>query len=64
MTMYDLFNQVTTQYTIKQLKDNRATIDRLLEEKDFSQKLIEQLRNENKAMKKDFEVLAYDIAAI
>lgn len=30
-----------------------------MEEKDFTQKLIEQLRNENKAIKKDYEVHSY-----
>lgn len=38
------------------MKENRATIDRLLEEKNFTQKLVEQLRNQNKALKKDFDV--------
>lgn len=42
---------------VQQLKDNRQRMDQLLEEKRFAEILVDKLKQENRNLKRDFEIV-------
>ena len=55
--LVDLYDNASNQYIVKSMKENRERIDSLTEEKLFAQKMIDQLRTENKQLIRDFDLL-------
>jgi hypothetical protein len=53
----ELYDNASNNYIVKTLKDNKERIETLTEEKLFAQKMIDQLRTENKQLVRDFDLL-------
>ena len=56
--LFDLYEEASNKFTLKELKENKEKLAKLEEEKVFSTNMIEQLRNDNKAIKKDYDILS------
>ena len=54
----DLYEEASNKFALKEMRENKEKVDRLTEEKVFSQNLIEQLKAENRQIKKDYELMA------